>query len=165
MGCKTGQYSLLALQAGARMVIGIDYDGPSVERAFELADERSAAMLPLYMDVSNPSPNQGWCGAQLLSLKNRNSADLVLALAIIHHLLFRHNIPFEAASEAVIALAPAGIIDFVPRDDPELVALSKGRDYTLTDYSETIFRAIVSHHNQIIREVVLPGSGRVLCHI
>jgi ribosomal protein L11 methylase PrmA len=164
IGCNIGEYSLLTLQAGASMVIGIDFDRPSVERAFEVADEQSAALLPLNMDVSNPSPDQGWCGTQLLSLRNRNSADLVLALAIVHHLAFRHNIPVQAAIEGVVALAPAGIIEFIPRDDQEVLALSKGREYLLRDYSETIFRGVLSQNNQIIREMVLPGSGRVLCY-
>jgi SAM-dependent methyltransferase len=164
IGCNIGQYSLLALQAGATMVVGIDCDRPSIERAFQLAEEQSAALLPLNIDFSNPSPNQGWCGTQLLSLKNRNSADFALALAVIHHLIFRHNIPFRAAIEAVIDLAPAGVIEFIPGDDPAVAALSQGREYMLKDYSEAIFRAVLSRENQIIREVVLPESGRILCH-
>ncbi|MGH8569172.1 MAG: class I SAM-dependent methyltransferase, partial [Gammaproteobacteria bacterium] len=60
LGCNTGEYSEVALAAGAGRVIGFDFDQTALERAYARAAHRSLPFLPLFQDGANPSPAQGW---------------------------------------------------------------------------------------------------------
>ena len=56
-------------------------------------------ILPLVLDLSNPSGGTGWANRERASLSERGPADLTLALALIHHLAIGNNVPFEKIAE------------------------------------------------------------------
>jgi len=59
MGCNTGEFSKLALEAGARAVIGYDSDQGALENAYTRARVEGLNLLPLYLDVTNPPTRSG----------------------------------------------------------------------------------------------------------
>ena len=71
IGCNTGDYSVAALQAGARSVIGFDFDQGALDLAFDRARSEKLAFLPLFLDVTNPAPDQGWGQAERRGLRAR----------------------------------------------------------------------------------------------
>jgi ribosomal protein L11 methylase PrmA len=162
LGCNTGFYSRFALQNGAQQVIGFDTDNGALEQAFALAQREQINFLPLYMDLANPAPNQGWREIERCGLAQRASADALLALAITHHLAIARNIPLDQIIEWLINLAPQGLIEFVPKQDPQLQKLLCLREDIFADYSEQNFLACVTRQAQIIKKEIVSESGRLI---
>ncbi len=109
MGCNTGEYALLALKSGAERAIGWDGDATAIDTAFLAARAQNANLTALVSDLSNPSPSQGWDQAERAGLQQRSGADAVMALALIHHLLFGANVPLRRALAWIVGLAPHGL--------------------------------------------------------
>ena len=94
LGCNTGEFAAIALEGGARDVIGFDADFGALESACARARSDRLRFLPLYQDLANPSPDQGWSQVERRSLGRRSrSADALVALAVIHHLAIGRNVP------------------------------------------------------------------------
>ncbi len=92
--------------------------------------ERRGDILPLILDVANPSPGIGWANRERRSLLERADPDVILALALVHHLAISRNVPLPMVLELFAQMAPWAIVEFVPKDDPmvrRLLATRKRR--------------------------------------
>ncbi len=98
LGCNTGRYSLLASETGAD-VIAVDSDHDSIDLLYKHAKKAQANILPLWIDITNPSPALGFRNKERKSFLERVHADAVFALALIHHLLITSRIPLDAIRE------------------------------------------------------------------
>ena len=117
IGCNTGRYSLLACQSGAR-VIAIDSDHDSVDLLYQHARNESADVIPLWVDIANPTPAVGFRNCERKSFMERVKGEAVFALALIHHLLVTSRIPLEAICELFYDLATRYVVtEFVERED------------------------------------------------
>jgi len=162
VGCNTGDFALLALDSGARSVIGFDFDDVSVDTAFRRSRREERAFLPLVMNALNPSPTQGWMQAERAGLAQRGSADAVLALALVHHLVIGKNARLDQALDWLTGIAATGVIEFVPKTDPMVQRLLALREDVFDDYGEGDFRSLLSSRARIVREEVVSASGRTL---
>ena len=117
IGCNTGDYSKVAIEAGAARAIGFDFDQKVLELAYARSRSEKLPFLPLYLDAANPSPDQGWAQSERKGFSSREAPDAIIALALIHHLAIGRNIPLDQVVEWCVGLAPAGVIEFVPRND------------------------------------------------
>jgi ribosomal protein L11 methylase PrmA len=160
IGCNTGAYAELAIQAGARHVIGLDSDPQSLDRAFQRALDRSLPLIALHVDAANPSPGQGWNEAERKSLKARADGDALLALAFVHHLAIGRNIPLDWVLQWLVDLAPRGLIEFVPKDDPTVRRMLALREDIFDDYSEAAFATSLGRLARIERVEAISQSGR-----
>jgi len=100
LGANTGRFSLLAAEAGAR-VTALDQDDASMALLYEEAARRKLPVLPLVMDLGNPTPATGWCAAQRPDALSRLASDTSLFLAVIHHLVFTGNHSLAQVAELV----------------------------------------------------------------
>ena len=117
LGANTGRYSRIAADAGKR-VIAFDIDPAAAERDYRQIRTRVAGdILPLILDVANPSPGIGWAGRERRSLLERADPDIVLALALVHHLAISRNVPLPMVLGLFADLAPCAIVEFVPKED------------------------------------------------
>jgi ribosomal protein L11 methylase PrmA len=163
LGCNTGEYSAAALRAGAGYVVGFDFDQGTVDRAVSRARAEGLPFLPLYLDATNPAPNQGWNQRERKGLNERASCDGLLALALVHHLCIARNVPMEAAIDWIMALAPTGVVEFVPKSDPMVGELLRLRDDIFDDYEFVRFAQLVQDRGEILRtEQVLDSDRRLL---
>lgn len=162
LGCNSGDFSRTALDSGARSVVGFDFDFGALEQAFDRFGRDGGRMLPLWLDATNPSPSQGWAGAERKSLGERSGADLLLALAVIHHLAIARNVPLDMAVDWLMGMAPAGIIEFPSKSDPMVRELLRGRADIFPDYAEDAFLAHVSARGRITDQHRLGEDGRLL---
>ena len=162
LGCNTGKYSQAALEAGAKYAVGFDSDQGALETGFGRARERNLPFLPLFMDLANPTPNQGWRERERGGLQGRASADAVLALAVVHHLAITRNIPLDQVVDWIVDLAPTGVIEFVPKADPMVQALLRLRGDIFPDYTEAFFLAHLSRRTRVIRSTAVSASSRLL---
>jgi ribosomal protein L11 methylase PrmA len=139
LGANTGRFSRIAAETGAT-VVAIEMDLAAVEMNYrEHGDDSSSAVLPLWMDLANPSPAQGWAHAERSSLEERGPADVVLALALIHHLAIGNNVPFTSLLAWFARLGRRVIVEWIPKSDPMVLRLLATREDIFADYSEPAF--------------------------
>jgi ribosomal protein L11 methylase PrmA len=162
IGCNTGDYSVAALQAGARSVIGFDFDHGALDLAFDRARVERLAFLPLFLDVTNPAPDQGWSQAERRGLGGRAAGDAVLALALIHHIAISRNVPLDRVVSWLTSLAPTGVIEFIPKSDPMVVELLRLREDIFPHYDEQQFVRCLQQHARIVASETVSASGRKL---
>jgi ribosomal protein L11 methylase PrmA len=162
LGCNTGDYSEAALEAGAAQVVGFDFDYATLDRAFDRFSKSGRPVLPLWMDAANPSPSQGWAQAERKGLQQRARADALIALAFIHHIVIGRNVPLDMAVEWITGLAPVGIIEFPPKDDPMVQRLLMLRQDIFPDYTEEAFLASINARARVVGSRHVSENGRLL---
>lgn len=160
IGCNTGEFSAAALNTGAQLVIGLDADQGALERAFARASKDDLNLLPLYMDLANPSPDQGWEQQERAGLQGRAQADAIIALAVVHHMAVSSNIPLARAVDWLVTLAPHGVIEFVPKSDPMVQTLLALREDIFADYSEKTFTDALQARARIVKRQTVSSTGR-----
>ena len=162
LGANVGRFGALAHEAGA-YVVSLDADPAVVERAYARArDERRERLLPLLMDLANPTPGLGWDGRERDSLEARGPADAVLALALVHHLCLGRNVPLPHLARWLARIGRAAIVEFVPKDDPQARRLLRSRRDVFADYDEAAFERALGAHFDVTGRERLPESGRTL---
>lgn len=162
LGCNTGAYSDTALKAGAGYAIGVDADHGALEAGFA-QHQGNKDFLPLYQDAANPSPGIGWHNRERRPLNARcGDVDAVLALAFEHHLAIAKNVPFGHFVEWIMDLAPEGIIEFVPKNDPTVQQMLALREDIFDNYTEENFRSAINKWAHIVRTEKVMHTDRVL---
>ena len=127
LGGNTGTFSRIAREV-ADLVVCFDADPAAVERNYrEVRERKETGLLPLQMDLMNPSPANGWAHEERLSLEARGPADLVMALAIVHHLAIANNVPLATLADWLARLGGSLVIEFVPKSDEQLARLLANR--------------------------------------
>jgi ribosomal protein L11 methylase PrmA len=162
LGANVGRFSRLAAATGA-YVVALDGDAHVVDALYTRARAEAAPnILPLVMDLANPSPGLGWEGCERDSLAARAPADVALALALIHHLALGRNVPLPRIAAWLAGLAPSVIIEFVPKHDPQSQRLLRSRRDVFDGYDRVGFEAAFETHFQRVAVESLADSGRLL---
>jgi ribosomal protein L11 methylase PrmA len=162
LGCNAGTFSSLALQEGAHYVVGFDVDHGALETCFARAAQESLALQTIFTDFANPSPSQGWSELERQGLQERTSADALIALALVHHLAIAKNIPLNQVVAWLVRLAPAGVIEFIPKSDPMVHRLLSLREDIFPDYCVDTFSLELAGIAAIVKTVSLSPDGRTL---
>jgi hypothetical protein len=162
LGANDGTFSRLASDAGIR-TIAFDVDPAAVEHNYRQVKERSERnLLPLLMDLTNPTASLGWGNAERMSLVERGPADLALALALVHHLAIGHNVPLPRIAAFFASLARALVIEFVPKDDSQVQRMLAARADIFSNYDRVAFEAAFSEPFSIESATPIEGSARTL---
>jgi ribosomal protein L11 methylase PrmA len=157
IGCNSGDYSVAALDAGAEKVIGFDFDHAALEIAYDRACKQKLDFLPVWLDAANPSPAQGWNQAERKGLTGRADAQALVALAFIHHIAIGRNVPLDMATDWLVGLAPAGVIEFPHKSDPMVQTLLAQREDIFPNYEKHVFEKLLGERARIVKAVdVLP---------
>jgi ribosomal protein L11 methylase PrmA len=157
IGCNSGDYSISALEAGAKTVIGFDFDQQALEIAYRRASEGQLDFLPLWLDAANPSPAQGWGQAERKGFAGRAAPDALLALAFIHHIAIGRNVPLDMATDWIVDQAPIGVIEFPHKADPMVQTLLAQREDIFPHYDHENFARLLGERARIVKQVdVLP---------
>lgn len=162
LGANTGVYSRLAADCGA-YVVSMDADWACVEQNYQTClAQKNAHVLPLRMDLTNPSPALGWESKERTSLMARGPADMALALALIHHLVIGNNLQLEQVASFLKSIARELIVEFVSQEDPQVRRLLAKRLETRPDYTRENFETAFQRHFDFNRVQHLPGNTRTL---
>jgi ribosomal protein L11 methylase PrmA len=157
LGCNTGLFTEV-VQEFARQIISFDSDHLAIERLYATIKEKGFKnVLPLVLDLNNPSAAIGWANHERKSFTERGKADLILALALIHHLCIGNNVPFFDVAEFMSKHTEWLIIEFVPKQDKQVKRLLVTREDIFADYTrenfETVFEIFFTIENkQLISE-------------
>jgi SAM-dependent methyltransferase len=163
IGCNNGRYSRIAAE-GARTVLAIDADQGPVELLYrDLREERNEQILTLTMNLADPSPGLGWRGLERKSLPERGKPDLVLALALVHHVAISANVPVKEFIDWLASLGTALVIEFPTREDPMVKKLlAPKRDGLHPDYELDFFERTLKEAFEVERSERLESGTRVL---
>jgi hypothetical protein len=142
LGAHTGEFSLIAASNGA-FVVSVEGDAACMEHLYQRLSRENGTkkILPLTMDLANPSPGLGWDGRERLSLCDRGPADLVLALALIHHLVFSSCVPLSHIAQWFANMGRYLIVEFIPHDDPMVLKLLANRGDEHHPYNLEVFQS------------------------
>jgi hypothetical protein len=162
LGANDGTFSRLASQRGIP-TIAFDVDPAAVEKNYRrVARGQEKHLLPLLMDLTNPSTACGWAHRERESLVERGPADLALALALVHHLAIGHNVPLARVAEYFAAIARALVIEFVPKRDSQVQRMLATREDVFTDYRQEAFEEAFSAHFAIEEAIPVRDSERTV---
>jgi ribosomal protein L11 methylase PrmA len=162
LGGNTGLFSRVASTRGIQ-TLSMDIDPAAVEKNYlECRANRETHLLPLLGDLTNPSPDLGWALHERRSLTARGPADLLLALALIHHLAIGNNVPLAQVARYFRSLGEWLIIEFVPKSDSQVQRLLASREDIFTDYTVAGFETAFRHYFEFVRSVPVPDSERTL---
>jgi hypothetical protein len=162
LGANTGVFSQIARELGC-FTCAFDIDPVCVEHAYlegRIAGELN--FLPLRMDFTNPSPSLGWAHSERDSLASRGPADVVMALALVHHLAISNNIPLSAVADFFRQLGKALIIEFVPKHDPQVQRLLENREDIFSEYDQAAFEWAFGRHFRVREKALCGDDGRTL---
>jgi SAM-dependent methyltransferase len=164
LGANTGYFSRLAADLG-RNVIAIDGDAAAAERHYRyLTEIDSTLVMPLVVDLANPSPALGWAHRERKSLLERANADVVMALALVHHLAIGNNVPMPMVSEFFARLGRELIVEFVPKTDPRVAAMLASRRDVFAEYSLDGFRRAFDADWEVVEQAPVSDSERSMFH-
>ena len=164
VGANEGRFSFLAAQRGAS-VVAIDSDPNVVGTIWRKAHERQLDVLPLIVDLTRPTPALGWRNQECDSFldRARGHFDLVMMLAVIHHMLVTERVPladiFALLSEITSDFA---LIEFVSPADPMFRKIVRGREALHADLTIGAFEAAAAPHFEIVRMAQIQGLSRWL---
>ncbi len=162
LGANTGEFSRVASEMGIP-TIAFDIDPGAVQQNYDLVKKnKEIHMLPLVMDLTNPSPNLGWHNAERESLQARGPVDLIMALALIHHLAISNNVPLIDVANYFADLGKYLIIEFVPKSDSQVKRLLRSRVDIFPEYTLEGFKKSFKTWFELVEEKKVPGSERSL---
>ncbi len=162
LGANTGHYSRIAVQKGIN-VISFDLDPACVEKNYSIARKnKETNILSLLLDLLNPSPSLGWGDTERISFSKRAKPDLIMALAIVHHLAISSNIPLELIASQFASLANRLIIEFIPKEDAKVQFLLHNREDIFPNYTHVNFEKIFSEHYKIEQRITSECNQRIL---
>lgn len=166
MGANTGRYSAL-LAPHFDTVAAADIDPLAVERHYlHLRQKGPQNILPLVLDLGNPSPALGWACEEREAFAPRMQADFVTALALVHHLVMTAGIPLNLVTDYFASLVRAGghvCMEFVPKEDSQVQRLLAARLDIFTDYTLDGFLRAFSQRFRLVEQLPIEGSLRTLC--
>ena len=135
LGSNDGEFSQLIMKH-TRHVISVDSDHNAVNNNYiNQKKYKESVVQPLMIDICNPSPSVGWSNIERDSFLDRGRCDLVMGLALIHHLCISNNIPLSYVAKLFYSLAPVAVLEFTPKEDSQVQRLLSYRDDIFDDYS------------------------------
>ena len=162
LGCNTGTFSKICAEH-ADYVVSADGDQKAIERFYQsqkVGGDRN--ILPLVMDLANISPNQGWRRRERKAFDKRQQPELILCLALIHHIVISANIPLEEFVGWLRDRNSDVILEYVGLEDDMVKMMLRGRVNQYQDLSPEMFEEIVSREFTLADKKPLKGGHRKL---
>jgi hypothetical protein len=162
LGCNVGVFSRIVAERAA-YVVAMDADHVAVDRLYQaLKTEGSRKILPLVVNLTDPSPDLGWRNLERKRLSGRGRPELVLCLALIHHVVIGGNIPMSEFLDWLRSLDADLIIEFVSREDPMVMTLLRNKEDQYSDYHQEVFDRELGARFTIANRQPLGSGTRIM---
>jgi 2-polyprenyl-3-methyl-5-hydroxy-6-metoxy-1,4-benzoquinol methylase len=163
VGCNDGYFSKILAEKNTN-VIAVDFDSQCINRLYVSAKSHAiTSILPFCIDLTNPSPAVGFNHAERQSFAQRAKAELVTALALIHHLVLSKNVPLQEVAAMLAGLTNKWlVIEFVPLQDEKSKQLIASKTNYHRPYDPEAFEKHFSPYFEIERKQVIPTTDRIL---
>ncbi len=164
LGCNDGEFSNLALATGAA-VVSIDGDHDAVQLLFQRA-QRGQRLYPVVAQLDDLPMGRGWAGTEVqgLAARLRERFDVVMMLAVIHHLAIAAAVPLPAIGRLAASMTTSWlIVELIGSDDVQLLRLCAQRGRTPEEFSmASQLQAFLDAGFQIQADVALSPAPRSL---
>lgn len=161
-GANNGLFTRLASSKGIESV-AFDIDPIACEKNYNMIKKNSEKfLLPVLFDLTNPSPAIGWANKERTQISHRQKPDLIMGLALIHHIAISNNVPLESIAKYFSALSEYMILEFVPKEDSQVQKLLATREDIFPDYHVEGFERAFSKYYNIIEKQAVVNSKRIL---
>lgn len=165
IGCNLGRYSRIAADH-SDLVVALDSDHLTVDRLYRsLRSEKCPNITPLVYNPADPTPNMGWRCRERTRFADRAEPEMILCLAVIHHLVISANLLLPDLIDWLAEQQAALIIEFVERSDPQVRSLLANREDVFSDYSREEFDRCITRHFRVERTQLLPSGTRTLLFV
>lgn len=162
LGANNGLFSRIASEKSIPTV-AFDIDPSAVEKNYlEMKKKKETAILPLLLDLTNPSPGIGWENRERHSFIERGPVDMVFSLALIHHLAISNNVPLGKIAAFFSNVCRHLIIEFVPKTDSQVQRLLVSREDVFPHYTREDFEREFSRYFEITDFADIKESQRTL---
>ena len=162
LGANIGIFSRIASNKGI-YTVSFDSDPSVVEKSYlQVKNYKERNILPLCVDLTNPSPSIGWSNKERLSLIERGPCDLALMLGLIHHISISNNVPLIQIANFLNQICRYLIIEFVPKDDSQVQRLLRFRKDIFQDYDEKNFEIAFLNYFSILKREKIVDSKRTI---
>lgn len=163
LGANDGEYSLLAADH-ADYVVAVDADEAVIDRLYRrLRSTGREDVLPLVMNLADPSGGLGWANRERAAFSERVRPDVTLALALVHHLAIGANVPLAQVIDWLGTFGGRQVVEFVHPDDPMVQRLLANKPPGLFgDYQRDSFETLLAERAQVEHSETLPGGTRTL---
>jgi ribosomal protein L11 methylase PrmA len=162
LGANNGVFTRLASDRGISSV-SFDIDPAAVEQNYrQVKTAKEKHILPLILDLTNPSAAIGWHNRERESFSARGPVDMVFALALIHHLAISNNVPLQHLADFFYDTGEWLVIEFVPKADSQVQKLLQNREDIFDQYLRADFEEIFASRFSIHKKVALRESERTL---
>ena len=162
IGANEGYFTKLLAKRNIK-VIATDTDSRTIGNLYQHVHQNSIQnILPLIVDISNPSPALGFNNSERAAFHDRIKTDLVLALALVHHLAIGKNISLPMIAGYFAKIAPILIIEFVPREDEKVQQMLATRKDVFSEYTQQNFESCFEGYFQIGKKQQIQGTHRQL---
>lgn len=164
LGCNTGVFSRI-ISEQADYTVAIDSDPQVIDRLYnELKREDQRKILVLVNDLADPSPDRGWRGRERQALAARPSPDLILGLALLHHMAIGANLPLAEVVEWFAGFGADVVLEFVSKEDPMVQRLVLNKTDQFDDYDRSVFEGYLARHFETVERQELSSGTRTLYH-
>lgn len=144
-------------------MVATDSDSRTVSKLYsEVSRAGIRNILPLVIDVANPSPAIGFRNNERAAFHERIKTRLVIALALIHHLVISRNLSLVSLAAYFADISQILIIEWIPKDDEKIKQMLSGRKDIFNDYTNEKFEEYFSLHFNFLKKNILAGTGRVI---
>ena len=162
LGCNTGSFSRICAE-NSDYVVAMDQDPAAIELFYRaLSQEGCSNILPLVLNLADPSPDLGWRCLERKAITGRGRPQLTLCLALIHHMVIGANVPVGEFLQWLADLQSALVIEFVTKDDPMLKVLLRNKEDQYQDYELDHFERCLGSLFEVERREIVPSGTRVL---
>jgi hypothetical protein len=161
LGGNRGDLALAHAPVGGSAVV-LDSDLGCVDACYRAAYRDRKPVVALWRDLLAPTAASGWAGEERASLTERGPADLVIALALVHHLCLTGQVPVERVSRWFRSLGRWAVVEVPDRNDPMVADLFRRAPEQGARYGRAEFRAALTADFEIVSELSLVELPRTL---
>jgi SAM-dependent methyltransferase len=163
LGANTGRFSFLAAPYTKR-VIGLESDDICVDiMERQIKKHKLTHVNVLMQELAETSPNLGVIEKEVPSIFTRAKSEMVMALAVEHHLHITNLISLSQIAEMFSLFSSKFLItEFIPANDSKVQLLIKNRNKDLSGYTINTYKTALEKYFKIIEETKLADSGRTL---
>jgi ribosomal protein L11 methylase PrmA len=160
-GANDGRFSRIALQTSA-YVVSFDIDPLALNSNYLNVKKAKEKMLPLFLDITNPSPSVGFANKERKNVEQRQKPDTIIMLAVVHHLAISNNIPFEMIAQWLASLCKHLIIEFIPKQDSQVNKMFAIREDIFENYTVDEFEVVFQRYFTLCDKQKIVESDRLL---
>lgn len=162
LGANKGEFSL-QFKDTASKIVAADFDASCINELYlHIKSQKLNNIFPLVIDLANPSPAIGWANKERNSFWDRINTEVILALALVHHLAISFNISFAMMAERFSQKTKYLLIEFVPKGDPKVQQLLSHRKDVFENYDQTTFENSFLVYFEILNKETIQTTNRIL---